>query len=281
MSVDEVITWLLEHWYIFVLIALFFIYSKYKDKETVGNLSLQNMFFIVEIGTYFMIIYFMQTRLFNEHNYFLLSIPLWLIIWGIAVNSILSKNDVYMVENSMMGEPFFDVINGVKILSLETRNRILIMDRDFYNAKSHIGETNNPLLKISNIVKYCDYYDSKTGIFYHSIYPQLQNINFYTRVATWLKLKADLPKIVDENIVHTWLEGFKLADKMETLEKSFAYQLEGIRNQTDKKPYLLHNSIEEYMEYVKSMKSKDSNEIIIKTDENDKTNNSNSKNEGE
>lgn len=262
MEFDEIITWILDHWYIFFIIIIVFIYSKYKDKQTVGNLTLKNMFFIVEIGLYFMIIYFIQTRLFSEHNYFLLALPLWVLIWAIAVNSILSQNDVYMVETSLMGEPFYDVINGETIISLSTRNRILIMDRTYYNEKSHIGEINNPLLQISNIVKFCDYFDSKTGIFYHSVYPALQNINFYARIGAWLKLKEDLPKIVDENIGHTFLEGHKLSVKMENIEKNYAHQLKGIRNLTEQTPFDLRMSLKEYLEIVKSAKKVDSSEKI-------------------
>lgn len=263
---ESFIDWSLANWYLYIILALLFMYSKFKDKEKIGNMELKEMKFIVQIGFILIAIYLIQTKLFNEHSYFLLSLPIWLLIWGFAINHILSQNDIYVVETPLMGEKFYDVVNGKEIMSLSTDLKILKMDNDFYNAKKHIGETNNPLLSLSSRIKFADFYDKNTGIFYHSVYPQLQNINFYTRIATWLKLKEDLPKIVDENIVHTWLEGFKLADKMQILEKIFAYQLTAIRDETDKAPYKLHSTLEEYLELVKSAKSKDTNEIVIKTD---------------
>lgn len=265
-GIESFIDWSMTNWYLYVILALMFVYSKFKDKEKIGKMELKEMKFVVQIGFILIAIYLIQTKLFSEHNYFLLSLPIWLLIWGFAINYILSQNDIYVVETPLMGEKFYDVLNGKEIMSLSTDLKILKMDNDFYNAKKHIGETNNPLLSLSSKIKFADMYDKETGIFYHSVYPQLQNINFYTRIATWLKLKEDLPKIVDENIVHTWLEGFKLADKIQTLEPSFAYQLSGIRELTDIVPYKLHDSLEEYMELVKSAKSKDTNEIIIKSD---------------
>jgi len=272
MAITEFISWSIENWYLYVILFLIFVYSKYKDKEKIGNMNLATMYFILEVGFYFMLIYLIQTKLFPEHYYFLFSIPVFILIWGYAVNYILSKDDVYLIETPIMGEEFLDTLNGNKIMSMTTRIRLMIMDRDLYNTKQHIGEINNPLLNTSRCLKFADYIDDNTDIIYHSIYPQLQNINFYTRTASWLKIKEDLPKIVDENIGHTWLEGFKLMAKQKALSEKFAYDLKGVKDITDKVPFQLHKDLEEYMEFVKSYKHYDS-QI-----ENNESNNSNENN---
>jgi len=280
MSISEFLDWIIEYWYIFFIIAILYIYSKYKDNEKMGNLSLNNMFFIVEMGCYFIAIYFIQTRLFNEHNYFLFSIPIFVLIWGFAINSILSKNDVYMVETALIGEEFNDIVNGKKVLSLSTRLRILIMDRTYYSEKKHIGEINNPLQYTSNRIKFTDYYDDNTGIFYHSEYPELQNINFFTRIATWLKLKADIPRLIRENIIHTWLEDYKIASQLKVISKDFYGQLKGFKDRTSKEPFTLFKTMDELLEYTKSIQIHDNPESSI-SDESDNSNNESENIEGE
>lgn len=250
----DYIAWIIEHWYLFFGIFIVWIYFKYSNKQTVSNFSLDEMFLIAEYGFYIFVIYYIESKLFTENNWFSISIPIFMIIWSIAINYILSKDDVYLLETALMGEEFNDMLNGKKVMSLSTRLRLLIMDREYYNSKQHIGDTNNPLLNVSRTIKFTDYYDDKTGIIYHSEYPELNNINFFTQIATWLKMKKDVPQLIKENITHTWLQDYKLADLLNKMKDNFVLKLLGISEQYEDKPFTLTLSLDEQLKEVQKMK---------------------------
>jgi len=260
--INNFIEWSITNWYVYIIIIILFIYSKYKDKEKIGNLSLEKMFVIVEIGIYFILIYLIQVKLFSEHYYFIISLPIWILLWGTAINYLLSKDNVHLIETTLKGEKFNDMIEGKEIMSLTTRIRLIIMDRSYYNVKPHIGDTNNPLINVSRSIKFCDLYDDNSGVIYHSEIPELQNINLYTHTAFMLKLKEDMPKVINENITHTFMEDWKLVYKLQALVKNLKISLKGIKEQTKEYPFELFKSMEDYLEYVSNLKTFESeNEI--------------------
>lgn len=257
--IEDIISFSTEHWYLYLGLVILFIYSKYKDNEKVGDLSLNQMYLIVEIGFIFLIIYFIQTKLFYGHYFFLFAIPIFILMFGWLINYLLSLDDVYLLESALGGEEFNDLVNGKKVMSLTTRLRLFRMDRNLYNTKLHIGDSNNPLLNVSRRIKFADYVDLDSGIIYHSEYPELQNINLFTQTATFLKLKKDIPELIKENIVHTFLDTWKVARLTKTLtDNKFKYELKAIKDEIEKEPFTLFKSMDEMLEYVQKMKTYES-----------------------
>lgn len=251
------IEWIFEHWYLFFGFAILWVYFKYSNKERIGNLSFKEMFIIIELGFYIFMIYIFQIRFFNSHNWFLISIPIFLIIWTFVLNYILSKDNVFVLESRLKGEEFFDTLNGKKVMSLCTDLQLLEMDREYYNAKSHIGDITNPLHNLSRKIKFTDYYDNSTGIFYHAEYPDLQNINLFTRIATWLKFKKDVPKLIKENITHTVLSDYKTAYQLIQLQDNIIARIPTIFKKYQDKPFELFPDMESYYEFVKTIRQID------------------------
>lgn len=260
-----------EYWILYVVVILLFVYSRYKDKKQLGDMNLAQMLLFVQIGGLFVIIYFIQTRFFPEHYYFIISLPIFIGLWAFVINHLLSMDDVYLLETAMMGEEFNDVINGKKVMSLSNRIRLMIIDRDMWNTKHHIGDINNPALNVSRRIKFADYVDLETGIIYHSEYPELQNINFFTRVAVWLKLKKDVPELIKENIIHTWLETWKILYKTKQLSKEFNGQIQSIKDIVDKQPFTLFKSMDDMLEYSAKLKQYESETQNVITESDIKT----------
>ena len=270
--IGNFINWSIKNFWIYILIVLFYIYEKYKNKEKVGNLELKEMFIIVELGFYFVIVYLSQKYLFYEHWFLIISLPVFIIINTAFINYILNKDNVYLIETALRNDKFYNPIENKPVLSLTTKLRILIMDRSYYNSKQHIGEMYNPIQQLSRNIKFTDYYDDKSGIIYHSEYPELQNINFFTRIAFWLNLKKELPNIMKENIKLTWLETYKTFYQVRELAKQHKIELKGVRELIDKNPFEIFKNLDEYIEYSNQLKKFENTESS-KTETNEGENN--------
>lgn len=265
---NEIFNFFLNYWWIFLIFFILFLYSKYKNKETVGELKLKEMFIMVELLFYFVLIYLFQSYFYSKHGYFIIGLIFFITVWSFAINYLLNKDNVYMIESTLQGEKFYDIINGNEKYSLSTGQRILIMDREFYNAKNHIGSQENPLWNSSRNIKFTDKYDDETKIFYHSEYPELHNINLYTLTAIWIKLKNDVPKIMRENITHTVIGDWKTAYQQELLKDKIMLRLSGQNRYYDDKPFMVFNTLDELLEFTKGHKSHDKTENENKTENN-------------
>lgn len=270
ISITELINLLFEYWYLFFGLLVLWIYTKYNDKETAFNLQLKEMLIFIELGVFFLIIYLLQKYFFAEHNYFLMTIPLFILVWSIFINYLLSKDDVYLLECSFQNEEFINLDLKDKVISLSTTLNIFKMDRGFYETKKHIGETLNPLWNTSRNIKFCNLF--KDEFIYHSEYPELQNINFYSCVMLWLKLKKDVPKLIRQNVLLTWLSDWKTAHQQSVLSDNFIHRLKGYKEQFDDKPFELVKDSEQLLEYVKNMKRESDNQTSININTNSENN---------
>lgn len=253
-TVDSITNWFRDYWWVLLGFGILYIYFKYRKNESVFNFTIKEMLLIIESGVFFIFIYFLQKYFFFEHSYFLITIPFFIAIWSMFINYILSKDNVYMIECAFNGEEFNNVEDGETIFSLTTRLRILIMDRGFYETKKHIGETLNPLWNSSRNIKFTNLYHDKSGVFYHSEYPQLQNVNFYSCVMLWLKLKEELPKLIRENLVLTWLKDWNVAHEQTLLSENQINRLKGFNEQTKDEPFIMPKDAKELMDYAKNLK---------------------------
>lgn len=265
MALQEFIDWSIEYFYVYLILIVLYIYFKYKNKETVSNFSLKEMFIIVEIGFYIIIIYLCQKYLFYEHNWFLVSLPILIFFNAVFINYVLNKDNVYLLETAIINDRFYNPIEKEEVKSLTTRLRLLIMDREYYNSKQHIGEIYNPIQQLSQNIKFCDFYLDDKGLIFHSEFPELHNINFFTRIALWLKLKKILPQVMMENISHTWLNTIQTAHQLQTLESHSKAQILSVRELTDKQPFTLIKTMDDYIKEAEKLKKFENEKSEIET----------------
>lgn len=268
-EIESFVSWSINNIWIYFLLIILWLYSRYTDKKPVGDFSLKEMFIFVEFSFYILVIYLLQRYYFNEHFFLIISLPIFIIGNMALINYILNKDNVFLIETAIKNDKFFNPMENKPVLSLVTRLRILIMDREYYNSKQHIGEIYNPVQQLSNNIKFTDYYDDSTGLIYHSEFPDLQNINFFTRIAFWLNMKKELPNLIKENIKLTWLETYKTFYQVKQLAKQHKIELKGIRELLDKQPFEIFSSLDEFSDISNQLKKFENTESEITNKENE------------
>ena len=183
-------------------------------------------------------------------------IYLWLI------NYLSRGNKVYMIESTLMNEKHYD-IEGLKIhVSPSNQHRILIMDKAFYENKKHVGDADFTFWRGSDKVKFCDLYLEKEGIFFHPQLPQFHNVTIHMARAFLQKMKDDIPKLYNDNIMLTWLSPYKTAHQLNTMKEGFPLYLLAVKKQYEHHPLTIAQTTEEIFneQFLASMKDAETHE---------------------
>lgn len=242
----NILNWLSTYWWLlFWFLPLLYLYIRQKNKDTVADLKHSDSQFILELGFLILVIYLLQKFLFPKHIFFLISIPLFTIMWCAIINYLLRGNNKYMMESTIHLEKHYD-INDIKIhISENTGHRLLVMDKSVYNSKKHIGDADYTFWGGTDKLGFCDLYLDNKGIFFHPQLPQFHNISIHNARLFLLKMKEDIPKLYRENVMLTWLSPYKTAYQQSLLAEKFPLHLTAIKNQYDYKPFKLVDTLEE------------------------------------
>lgn len=234
-----------------------------KDKDA-------DLQFYAVIGSILWLVLLIQHKVFNEHSFLIIGLLIFVIIFSAFIYWILSKDDVYIIECTMQGEQFKNLQLVEKEIATTTSMRILKMDKEIYDMKNHVGDAKNPFWNITNRIKLCDYFDGET--FYHPEFTQLHNISFYSAKSFWLKMKQDLPDLIRQNVVLTWLSEYKIAFHQNTMKQNFALHLKSINEQHEHEPFSLHDDLNKFFDelYKDKLKSMSIKEELSKTMEESK-----------
>jgi hypothetical protein len=245
---------LTEYWYIIgfgLLLIGYYIYSMRKPNSNINSDSTK---FYFTIGIIFMGALLIQKWFFSEHWFYWIAMLIFIPLWAIIIKYLLSRDDVYVLESAIIGDEFYDISIVNKIVVDNTTQRILIMPREIYESKKHIGDLHYGFWAGANRIKFTDYYDDKNGIFYHPPIQQLHNFTFYAIKGFWLKMKKDLPNIIDENTKHTLLFDWHLAFKMDSIKTNIDEHLKAMNVQHENAPFEMPDSLETM--YKKALKDK-------------------------
>lgn len=244
-----------DYWFFwFWFIPLLILYFYYDRKRNVSNLSINEMGLILEIGFICLFVFLIQKYIFTDNLFFIIAIPFFIFVWAIAIHFLLSDRDIYVIETTMTGQKFYDLENKQIVIANNTSHRLLVMDTSVYNSKMHIGELDNRLWKGTNRLKFTDKYDDNTGIFYHPQIDILHNVNFYAFKGLWIKLREDVPKLIEENTKLTWLINYNVLDRIQTMRNNFPEMIIGIEKQIEHKPFKLYDDLEELYKQISKEK---------------------------
>ena len=239
-------SWIIEYWWVlFWFLPLCYLYFRQKNKDSVLDIKHSDLQFIIEIGFIVLFIFLIQKYLFNEHSFFLISLPFFIIVWCMVIAYLLKGNNVYMLESTIQLEKHYDLGETKLHISENTKHKLLVMDKFVYESKKHIGDAEYPFWNGTDKLKFCDYYLEKEGIFFHPQLPQFHNISIHNARLFLLKMKEDIPKLYRENIMLTWLSPYKTAYQQSLLAEKFPLHLTAIKNQYDYAPFKLIDSLEE------------------------------------
>lgn len=239
-------SWLLNYWWLlFWFLPLLYLYIRQKNKDKVMNLSHSDGQFILELGFLILVIYLIQKYLFPEHIFFLLSLPIFTLMWCMIINYLLSGNNRYVLESTIQLEKHYNISDVEIHISENTRDRLLVMDKSVYESKKHIGDAEFPFWNGGEKLKFCDLYIDDKGIFFHPQLPQFHNVSIHNARLFLLKMKEDIPKLYRENIMLTWLSPYKTAYQQSLLAEKFPLHLTSIKNQYDYAPFKLIDTLEE------------------------------------
>lgn len=253
MTIDDILYYLPI---IVIGLGLLYLWLKWRNRERPLNIPLESLGLIVEIGIFTFIIYLVERYLFVEHSYFLLTILFFIPIWSMFVYILLKRDEIYILVSSFQGDKFHNLQDVETRVSNQTTQRLLVMNREVYEAKSHIGDLSYPFWRGSSRIHFADDYDSKKGIFYHHSDPRLKNITFWVAKPFWLKLRDELPNVIRDNIILTWLSNYSLAHKQRVMADRFKLHLKALERQHDYEPFKLPDDIDELMQFLKDEKSR-------------------------
>lgn len=249
-------------WVLIFIIPLVWIFLKLKSKDSSGNTSLSNLAFILEFGCYIFLIILVEVYIFKSHNYFAIGCFIFIPILVAFIFWLLSKDKTYIIETCHEGNIFYDVENVKEIVIPRTSHRILIMADEVYNDKRHVGDLHYQLWQGSRRIKFCDFYDEKTGTFYHPSLNHFSNFTFYAIKGYWEKLQSDVPKLVNENMTLTLAFEWHLAQKLRGVSKNTDIFLKALNEQHKNDPFKLPETIEE----IYNRKAKEKQRDILKTE---------------
>lgn len=270
---------LLDYWWIFLLLipALYF-YVKWKSKQRIGDLKFKDMAVIFEALGFILIIYLLQVYVFPDVWQFLFSIPIFILIWILAIDKLLEKQNKYVVVTTNIGEKHYSIDDMEIKISPSSESKLLVMDKSVYDEKKHIGEAHYSFWNGSDNIKFADYYDDKTGTFFHPELPQFHNVSIHTARLFLLRAKEDMPELYRKNILLTWLHNYRLGHEQNVLADKFFMHLKTLDRQLEHAPFKLPETIQDLF----SEKFKEQQKIALDTEKLEKSDDKQSdKSEGE
>lgn len=253
MDINDVLTYLPA---LLIGLGIFYLYLRWKAKENTMNIPIETLGLIVEAGAFIFIIFLVDRYYFTEHNYFTLSIILFIPAWSGYTYWLLKRDDIYMLVSSFQGDTFKDLESLNVKASANTSQRLLVMSREVYETKRHVGDLSYPFWRGSHRIHFADLYDDKAGVFYHHEDARLKNISFIVAKSFWLKIRDDLPQIMRDNIVLTWLSEYQLAHKQNVIKERLKLHLRALSKQHSHEPFKLPDDIDELFDYLKTEKAR-------------------------
>lgn len=244
---------IIDNWYIIlgiVILGLFY----WRITKNTNEIEKKTQMFYLHMGIVLLVCFIIQKFVFPQHYYFLIAMPIFIPCWVIFIKWLLSRDDVYILESCIQGEKFYDLKNVKMVIAENTSQRLLIMPREIYDSKIHVGDLHYGFWAGSSRIKFCDKYDDETGIFFHPPIQQLHNYTFYAIKSFWLKMKNDLPHIIDTNTVLTLMSDWYLSFKMFEIRENMDVHLKSLNNQHCKIPFTMPDNLEQL--YNKAVKDK-------------------------
>lgn len=250
VSTMTALEFLQEYYWVFLLaIPLGYIFVKWSSKRTALGLNLKDMALVIEYGFYLLVIVLVEKYLFPDNNYFTVAVLLFTAIWSGFIFMLLAGNDIYVLESTFQNELFHQQ-GEQPLLSESTSHRLLVMDRSVYDKKKHVGEASYKFWQGTDRLKFTDYYNDKTGTFFHPEIDTLHNISFYQAKAFWLWLKERQPRLERENIKLTWLSDNKLAHEQNVIKDNYEQSLMALKRQYKHDPMTMPDDIDKFKQLV-------------------------------
>ena len=154
---------LFKYWYIIGLIILLaIVYYRISKNQPMGNSDIESLKFYFVIGIIMLGVFAIHKMFFNDHYYLFIAMIIFVPIWCWVILKLLSRDDVYILESTIQGETFFDIRNKKKIIADNTSQRLLVMPREIYDSKIHVGDLHYSFWAGSQRIKFCDKYDDET-----------------------------------------------------------------------------------------------------------------------
>ena len=235
-------------WFLFWLLPLAYLYIRQKNKDAITGIKESDSQLFLEIGFILLVIFLIQKYIFTEHYYFLIALPITLILYAILINYLMRGNNVYILESTIMNEKHYDIGNNKIHISPATGNRLLIMDKPVYDSKKHVGLVDYTWWRGSDRIKFCDRYLDDEGIFFHAELPQFKNVTIHMARLFLLKAKDDIAELIRENTMHTWLSPYKTAWQQSKMAENFPLHLIAIKNQYSYAPFTMPDNLQELHE---------------------------------
>lgn len=239
---------LVDFWWIPLIgLPLYLLYIKSKQGG-VSRFSTEELRMFLFYGVIMFVIFLCQKYLFAGHFYLMYNIIIMLPVLIIFIHLIKIKDSVFIIENTMDCEIFYDIGELEKRIAHGTRCRAFIMDRSAYNEIEHQGEIDYPYWDGGDNVKFTDFFDQNRGIMYHPTISHLHNVSFFMAKSFWVKMKLDLPDLIRQNVMLTWLAPYKTAYEQSKLAKNFKLRLASIEKQYEDQPFKLPDEIRDIWE---------------------------------
>lgn len=263
MSIIDI---LLDFWWVLLLlIPLYLIYLRVKVGKGFGNFSAGDAKLIGFYGAILLIIYLFQHYIFTDHLYLLFYVIIFLPVFSVFVYLLLMKDNVFIIESTMDAELFYNIGEFETPIAESTRTKAYVIDRDAYRDIKHVGEIDYPYWDGGDGVKFTDFFDQENAVMFHPKLSQLHNVSFYIAKSFWLKMKEDLPDLIRENTMLTWLAPYKATHELSLLAKNFPLRLKNIERQYENTPFALPLEIDELYEreYQKMQADREASEVKI------------------
>jgi len=252
------VTFILEFWWLsLILIPVYLIYKRTQQGMGVGNFGYDETKLILIYSIVLVIVYLCQRFIFTTHIYLLVYLIIFIPLFSAFIYALLIKDNVFVIESTMDCEIFYDVKMLDKRIAETTRTRAFAIDREAYKEIRHVGDIDYPYWNGGDGVKFTDYFDEKEGIMYHPTVGALHNVSFFIAKSFWLKMKQDLPDLMRQNALLTWLAPYKTAYEQTKLAKNFKLRLRNIERQYADEPFHLPDDIRKLWEYEIEQKRKD------------------------
>jgi len=233
-----------EFWWIFLLlIPLYLIYTRVRHGRGIGSFGVPETKLFIFYGLIILVIVLLQQYIFTTHYYLLFFIMIFLPMFMAFIYILLMKDNVFIIENTIDCEVLYDLGEVNELISEATRTSAYMMDREAYKEIRHIGEIDYPYWDGGDSVKFTDYFDQKHGVMFHPVVSQLHNVSFYVAKSFWLKMKQDIPDLIRENTILTWLGPYKTAHEQSKLAANFKLRLKNIERQYQGDPFMLPDDL--------------------------------------
>lgn len=258
MSIGDFFSLIFTYWWVWaVVLPLAVLYLYLQNKKTFAGLSLREMALTIEFVGYLLLIYLGQRYLFGDHWYFVIAIPLFIVVFVVFISLLLAGRNIYVLETSFQAQKFHDIDIMKEIIVPATTHRLLIMDEGVYKEKRHVGDVHHQFWRGSDRIKFTDHYDDSTGTFFHPKDNRMHNIGFYAFKAFWLKMRDEIPKLIDQNVLLTWLFNWRLSFKMDVMKENVKHHIKSIEAQHEYEPFEMPEDVEDIFNRKAKEKHKD------------------------